>query len=99
RAHNGRVVKNAGDGLLYYFPRTVNVDNVSAFRDVLECGLIMIEENKSLNDNLKSQGLSEANYRISANYGKVELAISLNSQTVDLFGPPVNVCSKINRFA
>lgn len=99
RAHNGRVVKNAGDGLLYYFPRTVNVDNVSAFRDVLECGLIMIEENESLNNNLKSQGLSEANYRISANYGKVELAISLNSQNVDLFGPPVNVCSKINRFA
>lgn len=99
RNHNGRVIKNSGDGLLYYFPRTVNIDNESAFQDVLECGLSMIDENNSLNNNLQKQGLSPVNYRISANYGKVELAISLNSQNVDLFGPPVNVCSKINRFA
>lgn len=99
RFHNGRVIKNSGDGLLYYFPRTVNADNESAFQDVLECGLSMIEENNSLNSNLKNQGLSQISYRISANYGKVELAISLNSHNVDLFGPPVNVCSKINRFA
>jgi two-component system, OmpR family, response regulator ChvI len=99
RFHNGRVIKNSGDGLLYYFPRTVNADNESAFQDVLECGLSMIEENNSLNSNLKNQGLSQISYRISANYGKVELAISLNSHNVDLFGPPVNVCSKINHFA
>lgn len=99
RTHNGRVIKNSGDGLLYYFPRTVNPDNDSAFQDVLECGLSMIDENNSLNCNLKNKGLSPVSYRISANYGKVELAISMNSQSVDLFGPPVNVCSKINRFA
>ncbi len=99
RIHNGRVIKNSGDGLLYYFPRTVNPDNEAAFQDVLECGLSMIDVNNSLNSNLSSQGLSPVSYRISANYGKVELAISLNSHNVDLFGPPVNVCSKINRFA
>ena len=99
RTHNGRVIKNSGDGLLYYFPRTVNPNNDSAFQDVLECGLSMIDVNDSLNSNLNNQGLSPVSYRISANYGKVELAISLNSQNVDLFGPPVNVCSKINRFA
>jgi CheY-like chemotaxis protein len=99
RAHNGKVIKNSGDGLLYYFPKTVNPDNESAFQDVLECGLSMIEENFSLNCNLTSQGLAPISYRISANYGKVELAISLNSHNVDLFGPPVNICSKINRFA
>jgi len=99
RTHNGRVIKNSGDGLLYYFPRTVNPDNEAAFHDVLECGLAMIDVNNSLNSNLNNQGLSPVSYRISANYGKVELAISLNSHNVDLFGPPVNVCSKINRFA
>ncbi|WP_148686158.1 response regulator [Candidatus Nitrosocosmicus hydrocola] len=99
RTHNGRVIKNSGDGLLYYFPRTVNPDNEAAFQDVLECGLSMIDVNNSLNSNLNSQGLSPVSYRISANYGKVELAFSLNSHNVDLFGPPVNVCSKINRFA
>jgi CheY-like chemotaxis protein len=99
RAHNGRVIKNSGDGLLYYFPKTVNPDNESAFQDVLECGLNMIEENNSLNSKFTNQGLAPISYRISANYGKVELAISLNSHNVDLFGPPVNICSKINKFA
>ena len=99
RTHNGRVIKNSGDGLLYYFPRTVNPENESAFQDVLECGLSMIDEKNSLNCKLNNQGLSPVSYRISANYGKVELAISLNSHNVDLFGPSVNVCSKINRLA
>ena len=57
------------------------------------------QKNYSLNSDLTSQGLAPISYRISANYGKVELAISLNSHNVDLFGPPVNICSKINRFA
>ena len=34
--------------------------------------------------------------KISANYGKVELATSINSNGVDLFGTAVNICSKIN---
>ena len=29
----------------------------------------------------------------------MELAMSLNSNNVDLFGPALNVCSKINHFA
>jgi two-component system response regulator ChvI len=99
RAHNGKVIKNSGDGLLYYFPRTVNSDNEFAFEDVLECGLSMIEEHGSIISNLITQGLSSFYYRISANYGNVELAISSNSLNVDLFGPPVNICSKINRYA
>jgi hypothetical protein len=43
--------------------------------------------------------LSSVCYRISANYGKVELAISVNSYNVDLFGPTVNIYSKINHLA
>ena len=98
--HNGKVIKNSGDGLLYYFPKTVDSKNELAFQDVLDCGLAtMIEANKSINQNLTQKGLSSICYRISANYGKVELAISENSHNVDLFGPPVNICSKINHLA
>ncbi|HYV52288.1 MAG TPA: response regulator [Candidatus Eisenbacteria bacterium] len=35
-------------------------------------------------------------YRISADYGRVEVARSATSQTDDLFGPIMNMCSKIN---
>ncbi len=99
KKHNGRVIKNSGDGLLYYFPKTVDSKNELAFQNVLDCGLAMIEANKSINQNLTQKGLSSISYRISANYGKVELAISINSHNMDLFGPPVNICSKINHLA
>lgn len=99
KKHNGRVIKNSGDGLLYYFPKTVDSQNELAFQDVLECGIAMIEASKFINQNFTQKGLSSVCYRISANYGKVELAISVNSYNVDLFGPPVNICSKINHLA
>lgn len=35
-------------------------------------------------------------YRISADYGRVEVAKSLSSTNEDLFGPTVSMCSKIN---
>jgi CheY-like chemotaxis protein len=97
--YNGKVIKNAGDCLIYYFPKTVNSTNVLSFQDVLDCGLAMIEANQILNSNLDKNGLPPINYRISGNYGKVELAISTNSNNVDLFGPTVNICSKINHLA
>jgi two-component system, OmpR family, response regulator ChvI len=98
--NNGKVIKNAGDCLIYYFPKTVDtVTNKSSIQDVLDCGLAMIEANSVLNANLKKNGLPSIDYRISANYGKVELATSSNSNSVDLFGPTVNICSKINHLA
>ena len=56
----------------------------------------MIQANSILNENLHGNGLPSISYRISANYGLVELATSSNSNGVDLFGPTVNICSKIN---
>src|SRR6476469_4984555 len=98
--NNGKVNKNAGDCLIYYFPKTVDtVTNKSSIQDVLDCGLAMIEANSVLNANLNKNGLPSIDYRISGNYGKVELATSTNSNNVDLFGPTVNICSKINHLA
>jgi two-component system, OmpR family, response regulator ChvI len=97
--HNGRVVKNSGDSLLYYFPRTVNQGNYIDFQDVLECGLSMIDAKDKVDLLLNLNGLPLIDYRISATYGRIELAIAGNSQSMDIFGTPVNICSKINHRA
>ncbi len=100
KQYNGKVIKNAGDCLIYYFPKTVDAaTDESAFQNVLDCGLEMIDANPTLNSDLNKNDLPPINYRISGNYGKVELATSLNSNGVDLFGPTVNICSKINHLA
>ncbi|MDQ6723693.1 MAG: response regulator, partial [Thermoproteota archaeon] len=95
--HGGKVIKNIGDILLFYFPKTVNLAKMSSIQDVLDCGLDMIEAKSILNSNLNKNGLPSIDYRISVNYGKVELATSTNLNGVDLFGPAVNICSKINQ--
>ena len=97
--HNGKVVKNSGDSLLYYFPRTVNQGNYIDFQDVLECGLSMIDAKDKVDLLLNLNGLPLIDYRISATYGRIELAIAGNSQSIDIFGTPVNRCSKINHLA
>ena len=99
KRHNGKTIKNSGDSLLYYFPRTLDSNNEEAFEDVIHCGLTMIKENEKLNGYYNSNGLPSISYRISANYGRVELAVSLNSNNADLFGSSVNLCSKINHLA
>ena len=45
---------------------------------------------------MNQEGLPSISYRISANYGMVEIARSGPSQNIDLFGSAVNVCAKIN---
>jgi hypothetical protein len=56
----------------------------------------MISANPIVNAKLqKEDGLPNLSYRISANYGRVEVATSLTSATEDLFGPTVNF-AKIN---
>ena len=97
--HGGKVIKNAGDNLLYYFPSTMNESNYFDFQDVIECGLSMIDAKDQVDLLLNLNGLPPINYRISASYGKVELAIVANSHSGDIFGTPVNVCSKINHLA
>src|SRR6476620_6941514 len=81
------------------YNNNIKISKESAFENVLECGLAMIQANSTLNENLHGNGLPSISYRISANYGLVELATSTNSNGVDLFGPTVNICSKINHLA
>ncbi|MFY9567306.1 MAG: adenylate/guanylate cyclase domain-containing protein [Nitrososphaeraceae archaeon] len=99
RDFDGTIIKNTGDSLIFYFPKTTGPISYSCMKDfekVFECGLTMIAVNPIINENLKERELPGLSYRISADYGIVEVAKSLTSTSEDLFGPTVNLCSKIN---
>jgi two-component system, OmpR family, response regulator ChvI len=97
RDFDAKIIKNTGDCLIYYFPKTSDSANNSAFKAVLECGITSIAASDVINAKLMEEGgLPPLYYRISADYGRVEIAKSITSQTDDLFGSTVNLCAKIN---
>jgi two-component system, OmpR family, response regulator ChvI len=96
RNYGAKVIKNAGDSLTYYFPKTADSTNKAAFKDVIECGLTMISAGTVLNTRMYEEGLPSINYRISADYGRMEIVRSGISQNEDLFGPTINICATIN---
>jgi two-component system, OmpR family, response regulator ChvI len=95
RQFGARMVKNITDTLIVYFPRTSNSSNVSAFSDVIECGITLLAAGDAINSELNNNPPS-VTYKISADYGKVEVAKSMTSIEEDLFGPTMNLCAKIN---
>lgn len=99
RDFNSIIIKNTGDSLIYYFPETSDSANMSAFKPVLECGLTMIAVHPIINAKLNGEGLPSLDYRISADYGRADVAQSLTATSEDLFGPTVNICAKINSIA
>ena len=96
RGLGAKIIKNVGDCLIFCYPRTSDPSNKSAFNDVLECCITMVEARDTINQKLHEEELPSLSYRISADYGRVEVARSATSQSDDLFGPIMNMCSKIN---
>jgi two-component system, OmpR family, response regulator ChvI len=43
RDNDANVIKNTGDSIIFYFPKTSDSTYLPAFNDVLECGFIMLE--------------------------------------------------------
>jgi CheY-like chemotaxis protein len=98
--YGAKIVKNAGDALIFYFPQTSDTSNEQAFNDAFECFTTMILARDIINAKLHSEGLPSVSYRISADYGKVEVATSTSSRGgEDLFGSTMNICAKINSMA
>lgn len=97
--HNGKIVKTVGDGVLFFFPGTSNIEDIEAFVDALECCLALISSRNTINSTLHEEKLPGISYRISAEYGRVEVAKSDRSASYDLFGTTVNFCAKINKNA
>ena len=95
----GFVIKNIGDSLLFYFPVSSKSYQSYDFKNCLECGLAMIENHEDINKLLKKEKLPSLNYRISADYGEVSIMKTNDSSSIDVFGTPVNMCTKINHAA
>ena len=96
RKYDARVIKTVGDGIISFFPKTKDSTNMSAFKDVLECCFSQIAESPNINRMLQEEKLPSIGFRISADYGRVEIAKSGSLDIDDLFGSTVNFCSKIN---
>jgi two-component system, OmpR family, response regulator ChvI len=96
---SAKIIKNTGDCLIYYFPRTFDYSNSYAFKDVIECGLTMMEASSSINMASNKDKLPAINYRISADYGIVQMTRSISSTANDLFGPVISLCGKMNSMA
>lgn len=96
--YGGRVVKNIGDCLLFYFPKTIAQDR-QEIEKILECAHTMTESRSTLCSQMKLAGLPCVDYRVSLDYGEVMPMKSTDSKSLDMIGPAVNMCSKINRCA
>ncbi|HEX2231352.1 MAG TPA: response regulator, partial [Nitrososphaeraceae archaeon] len=74
--------------------------NELGFNEMFECFTTMILAHDIINAKLHSENLPSVSYRISADYGKVEVATSTSSKgREDLFGSTMNICAKINSMA
>jgi two-component system, OmpR family, response regulator ChvI len=97
--YGAKIVKNAGDALIFYFPETSDSSNEVAFKNTLECFTTMTLARDIINAKMHSENLPPVSYRISADYGRVEVATSSSSKSEDLFGSILNICAKINSMA
>jgi class 3 adenylate cyclase/CheY-like chemotaxis protein len=96
KSYGGKVIKNIGDCLLVYFPKTSDNKNEEAFREALECSLKILDSRYIVNQELSNQHLPPFSYRISMDYGVLNLALVGDYSQIDLFGSTLNLCSKIN---
>jgi CheY-like chemotaxis protein len=65
RNFDGTIIKNTGDSLIYYFPKTmghVSDGNVTNLKSVFECGLTMLAVHPIMNIKLKEKGLPDLSY-------------------------------------
>ena len=97
KRYNGKIVKSLGDRLLCYFLNFSDLNNEKAFEDVIECGLEILEKREDMNKELlmKNNLPSVESYKISLDYGIVDLALAGDNYQLDIFGSAVNICSKI----
>lgn len=95
----GTAIKNGGDSLLYYFPETKKPERKFGFINTVECGMAMIDAHDLICRTVQKEGLPPLNYRVSSDYGSVVIMDPSSSTAVDIVGPPVNMCSKINHIA
>ena len=92
----GKVIKNIGDCILFYFPKTSDINDANSFQTGIECCFKILDERYKINNELARQHLPPFNYRITIDYGVLDLALVGDYSQIDLFGTTINLCSKIN---
>ncbi len=70
-------LKMLEDSLIYYFPETSEIAKWPGFKTVLESAITMILSHDIINAKLAEEKLPPVDYRISADYGKVEIVKSI----------------------
>ena len=96
KSYSGKVIKNIGDCLLFFFPKTTDFKDMEVFRETIDCGFKILDERYIINQELSKQYLPPFNYRITIDYGVLDLALVGDYSQIDLFGSTINLCSKIN---
>jgi len=94
----GMIVKNGGDNLLFYFPES-SKGRRYGFMTCLEGCLAMVDSHDFVCMCAKKENLPPINYRISCDYGPVMIMNQNESHGLDMIGPSLNMCSKINHYA
>jgi two-component system, OmpR family, response regulator ChvI len=72
REFGAKIIRNEVDCLVLYFP---HISCEKSLRDVMECCITLIEAHDPINDKLRKEDLPILSYRISADYGSVELVL------------------------
>ena len=95
---NGKIVKSLGDRLLCYFLNFSDINNEKAFEEVIECSFKILEKREEINQELSKNNLPVIveSYKITIDWGVVDLALAGDNYQIDIFGSTVNICSKIN---
>ncbi|MFB5600593.1 MAG: adenylate/guanylate cyclase domain-containing protein [Nitrososphaeraceae archaeon] len=96
KRYDGEVVKNIGDCLLFYFPKTSKSHVINEFGKVIECFLEILDNRSTINEHLIKENLPPFRYRITIDYGAIDLALTGSYNQIDIFGSVVNICSKLN---
>ena len=96
KSYGGKVLKNIGDCILFYFPKTSDINDTNSFQEAIECDFKILNERYKINDDLTRKHLPPFNFRMSLDYGVLDLALVADYSQTDLFGSTLNLCSKRN---
>ena len=86
KSYSGKVIKNIGDCILFYFPKTFDINDGNSFQEAIECDFKILDERYKINDELVKKHLPPFNFRMSLDYGVLDLALVGDYSQTDLFG-------------
>ena len=97
KSYGGKILRNIGDCILFYFPKTSdNINDANSFEKAIACEFKILEERYKINEKLGRKHLPPFNFRLSLDYGVLDLALVSDYSQTDLFGSTLNLCSKTN---